>query len=74
LDGKASSLPALWKGVVLAPFVAGTVQDILEGSITVNVVSGEAALKLLGGLRQVAFSVDVAPTPGQPAPTATQGA
>lgn len=70
LRDKASGLPAAWKGIVLAPFVAAQ-----EGSgLNVKVISGEAALKLLGGLRQVAFAVDVAPAHGHPAPAAAQEA
>lgn len=57
LGGKSSHLPSQWRGVALAPFFTETIEDV----DTVTIVSGEAALKLLGGLRQVAFAMDEPP-------------
>ncbi len=55
--GQPAVLPPTWKGVVLAPYV----KDTIDGSGLVVVLSGEDALRLLGGLRHISFAVDAAP-------------
>lgn len=71
-DTDGGGLPRQWLGVV-APFVSNFQPRIsrLESAVSpaldelppvmVNVVDGDEALALLGGLRHVAFAVDEAP-------------